>query len=334
MSPVSAAASHLFTVVIASLCEEARAELLRRAIASVRAMAGDTGYSIIVVANGPRVSRNVLDWLAAQHDVRVIRLKSGSHPLARRVGAEMADTEFLAFLDDDDELLPATLAPKIAYFREHPEVDVLVTDGLRVAGSARTRIFPAPQMRSDDLIETMMNAGWGAGAITLRVRSIDLSAFDPELRHLEWTLTTLQLARHHRVGFLDEPMYLYYQDTPQSLSKCAEHNLAAPEVWRRLSEIYADTRYAATVRRRYGRHCRNACMEYVRQGRVREAWELNLASLQAPGGLASIPVSARLLLVSLRSLFGGAGNRGGAMPEALPDQPPGVQKPAGEGPVR
>lgn len=296
-------ARRLFTVVIASLCDVTRAESLKRACDSVRAMAGDCDYSIIVVANGVRVSSDVLDWLATRPDIRVIRLRSGSHPLARRVGAEMADSEFLAFLDDDDELLPNTLARKIAQFREHPEIDVLVTDGLRVSGSMETRIFPPPEARSADLVETLMRAGWGACALTLRTRNIDLSAFDAEFHHVEWTLTTLQLARRYQFGFLDETTYRYHEDTPGSLSKRAEHSVAAPEVWRRLSMSYADTRYAAAVRRRYGIECHNASWEYARQGKMREAWRLHATSLRAPGGLAFLLFSRRLMFASLRRLF-------------------------------
>lgn len=303
VSPTSSSARRLFTVVIASVCDEARAELLKRACESVRAMAADYDYSILVVANGPRVSSSVLDWLATRPDVRVIRLRSGSHPLARRVGAEMADSEFLAFLDDDDELMPNTLARKIAQFRQHPEIDVLVTDGLRVNGSTATKIFPPPEARCADLVETMMRAGWGACALTLRAQNIDLSAFDAEFRHMEWTLTTLELARRHQFGFLDEPMYRYYETTPNSLSKSAEHNLAAPEVWRRLSKGYSGTRYDAAVRRRYGSECHNASSEYARQGKMRDAWRLHAGSLRSPGGVAFAPFSAKLLFASLRRLF-------------------------------
>jgi glycosyltransferase involved in cell wall biosynthesis len=266
-------------------------------------MAGDCDYSIIVVANGPRVSSSVLDWLATRPDTRVIQLRSASHPLARRVGAEMADSEFLGFLDDDDELMPNTLARKIAHFREHPEIDVLVTDGLRINGSMVTKIFPPPEARRADLVETMMRTGWGACALTLRRQNIDLSVFDAEFRHLEWTLTTLELARHHHFGFLDEPMYRYYEDTLNSLSKSVEHSLAAPEVWRRLSKSYAGTRYETAVRRRYGRECHNASTVYARQGRMRDAWRLHVESLRSPGGLAWVPSSAKLLLASLRRLF-------------------------------
>ena len=302
-SPTSNSTRRLFTVVIASRCNDARSKLLMRACESVRAMAGEYDYSIIVVANGPQVSSSVLDWLATRPDVRVIRLRSGSYPLARRVGAEMADSEFLAFLDDDDELMPNTLAPKIAHFREHPEIDVLVTDGLRVNGSVETKIFPPPEARGADLVETMMRAGWGAGALTLRTQNIDLSAFDAEFRHLEWTLTALELASHHQVGFLDEPTYRYYEEMPNSLWKSAEHSFAAPEVWRRLSKSYAGTHHEASVRHRCGRVCHSASSDYAHQGRIREAWRLHFESLRSPGGMVFLSYSARLLFASVRRLF-------------------------------
>ena len=296
-------ARRLFTVVIASRCDDARRESLKRACESVRAMAGDSDYSIIVVANGTGVSSSVLDWLATRPDIRVIRLRSGSYPLARRIGAELADSEFLAFLDDDDELISNTLAPKIAYFRQHPEIDVLVTDGLRVNDSTVTRIFPPPEVRCVDFVETMMRAGWGACALTLRTQNVDLAAFDAEFRHMEWTLTALLLARRHRFGFLDEPTYRYYEATPDSLSKNADHSLAAPEVWRRLSAGYAGTRYEGAMRRRYGTMCHGASSECARQGRMRDAWRFHTESLRSAGGFAFVPFSARLLFVSLQRLL-------------------------------
>jgi len=302
-SSTSSSARRLFTVVIASLCDQARGELLKRACDSVRAMAGGEDYSIILVANGKRVSSRVLDWLATRPDVRVIRLRTGSHALARRVGAELADSEFLAFLDDDDELMPDTLGRKIAQFREHPDIDVLVTDGLRINGSTVTRIFPPPEARCADLVETMMRASWGASAMTLRMQNIDLSAFDAEFRHMEWTLTTLDLASRYQFGFLDETTYRYYETTPDSLSKRAEHNLAAPEVWRRLSKSYAGTRYEATVRRRYGAVCHSVSWECAHQGSMRDAWRLHVESLRSPWGIAFVPFTVKLLFAPLRRLF-------------------------------
>jgi glycosyltransferase involved in cell wall biosynthesis len=303
MPAASITAKHLLTIVIASVCDDARAHQLKRACDSVRAMAGDHDYSIVVVANGARVSSNVLEWLATEPAIRVIRLKSGSYPLARRIGAEMADSEFLGFLDDDDELLPDTLATKLAYFREHPEVDVLVTDGLRINGSTVSRIMPPPQARSADAVETAMRMGWGACALTLRSRNIDLAVFDSEFRHLEWTLTALELAKRYRFGFLDEATYRYYEDTPGSLSKLAEHHLVAPELWRRLMKSYAGTRYLDSVRRRFATECHQVAWEHACQGRMREAWRLHAQSLMLPGGMAMLPFSAKLLFAPLRRVL-------------------------------
>jgi hypothetical protein len=266
-------------------------------------MAGNHDYSIIVVANGPRVSSSMLDWLENRADVHVIRLRSGSHPLARRVGAEFANCEFLAFLDDDDELMPNTLAPKITYFRQHPEIDVLVTDGLRVSDSKVSKIFPPPEARYADFVETMIFTGWGACSLTVRTRNIDLSAFDAEMRHMEWTLTALELARRYRIGFLDEPTYRYYETTPNSLSKSVEHNLAAPRGWRRLTISYAGTPYEALVRRRYGTMCHYASWGCAREGNMRAAWRFHAESMCSPGGVAFIPFSAKLILLSLRRLI-------------------------------
>jgi hypothetical protein len=150
----------------------------------------------------------------------------------------------------------------------------------------------------------MMQAGWGAGALTLLMGKIDLAAFDPSFRHLEWTLTVLDLASRHRVAYLDLPTYRYYENTPNSLSKSREHNLAAPEVWRRLSRSYAGTRYESVVRRRHGIECHRASYEYARRGLMRDAWRLHAASLTAPGGIVFLWFSARLSVAPLRRALG------------------------------
>ena len=117
------------------------------------------------------------------------------------------------------------------------------------------------------------------------------------------TLTVVDLARHHRVAYLDEPTYLYHETTPDSLSKLAEHSLAAPEVWRRLSQRYSDTRYDVAVRHRYGRMCHDGAWECARRGRLREAWQFHRESLRAPGGATFLLFSVKLLYATVRRLF-------------------------------
>lgn len=291
---------HMFTVVIASLCDDARGDGLKRACDSVRSMAAGHDYGIIVVANGPGVSPGVLEWLAAQADVHTIRLRSGSHPLARRVGAELADTEYLTFLDDDDELMPDTLGAKITFFREHPDVDVLATEGIIVNATAPGKGPKRSDARPSDTVRALMQRGWNACSLTVRAREIDLSVFDAELRHMEWTYVALALARRHKVGFMDEPTYRYHADTPNSLSKGMEHALAAPKVWRRLAELYRATPYRRVMLRRYGKECHYASLEAALRGKMRDAWHFYRESLRYSGARAIVPFSARFLSARLR----------------------------------
>ena len=114
----------------------------------------------------------------------------------------------------------------------------------------------------------MMQTGWGACALTLRSQNVALSAFDAELRHMEWTLTALLLARRYRFGFLDEPTYRYYETTPDSLSKSSDHGFAEPEVWRRLAREFARTPYERYVRRRYAKACHAVSDGFARQGKL------------------------------------------------------------------
>ena len=128
------------TVVIASACTRERGELLKRACNSVLADRSGLGQ-ILVVANGANCDASVLVWVAAQSSVQIVRLVSGDHALARRVGAELCRTEFIAFLDDDDEYLPDSLRMRIASLDAAKDASALVSNGLSCDGSNASSFF-------------------------------------------------------------------------------------------------------------------------------------------------------------------------------------------------
>lgn len=293
----------MLTVVIASMCNEPRFEQLRRACDSVRDMARGHDYRIIVVANGSQVSDDVMRWLESRADVESVRLRSGSQSLARRMGAELADSEFLAFLDDDDELLPDTFAAKLAYFREHPDVDVLVTDGLWVDGATVKPIFPPGGQLPADTVDAVMSLPWGACSLTLRTKAIDLSVVDPQFKYFEWTLTALLLARKYRFGFLQTPTYRYYADTPNSLSKHAEFATAAPDLWSRLLEAYTSTPYVERIRRRHQLECHYVAWQFGKRGMFAKAWSYHMRCLGSFDGVRYLPFTLKLLAYPVWNLF-------------------------------
>jgi glycosyltransferase involved in cell wall biosynthesis len=107
--------------VIIPTCD--RGELLRRALASVRAQTLPPAEIIVVDDGSDEAARPRVDA-----DVRlVVNTHARGASGARNCGAATARGTLLAFLDDDDEWLPAYLATALAQIAAD-RLDVLCTD--------------------------------------------------------------------------------------------------------------------------------------------------------------------------------------------------------------
>ena len=100
------------------------ADTISRAIESVHNQTFD-GYELIIVDDG---SQDATAHIVAERypHVRLIRQANTGHGAARHPAADMARGKFLAFLDADDEWMPAMLERQVATFTDHPGIDVLL----------------------------------------------------------------------------------------------------------------------------------------------------------------------------------------------------------------
>jgi glycosyltransferase involved in cell wall biosynthesis len=123
----ASAACPLVSVIIPTI---RRPDLLRRAIGSVLSQTLRE-LEVIVVVDGPDAA--TMAALATETDPR-IRVISNAHSLgagrSRNVGVAQASGRFVAFLDDDDEWLPAKLEKQVHLAGDRD--DVLVTCRSRV----------------------------------------------------------------------------------------------------------------------------------------------------------------------------------------------------------
>ena len=207
------------TIVIPTVCSEARANSLLRAIESARSSSKEP-LIVLVVANGPQVSDGLYAGIEKLPDVTCLRLPDGSLPLALLAGRSHVNTEFFSFLDDDDELLPGSSDARLEVLREDPTADVSVLNGYREIAGSLTLMNPNMQGIDDAPLKMILKRNWFASCSSVfRTATVGVEMFEAPQAYAEWTWLALRLSLMNRKFVaIDSPGYVVH-DTPLSLSK-------------------------------------------------------------------------------------------------------------------
>jgi GT2 family glycosyltransferase len=111
-----------------------RGSLVRRAIESVLAQTRPAD-EIIVVDDGS--TDDTHEVVESYGQVRLISKPNGGLSSARNAGVEASNSEWLAFLDDDDWFSPEMLSNQVAAIRCKPHTDLSYTATVRVDATGR-----------------------------------------------------------------------------------------------------------------------------------------------------------------------------------------------------
>ncbi len=218
------------TLVTAVIPTRNRPELLQRAIVSVRAQTYDP-IEIVVVIDGPDdATRAVLSAMCDER-LRFIPLQEsvgGSD--ARNIGVQNARSEWIAFLDDDDEWLPSKIEKQMALAALAGEPYPVIASQL-IAKSPYgnfiwPRRFPAKSEPISEYLFSRKTFFRGEGqlqtSMLLTRRSLlELVPFTSGLRKhqdLEWYLRISQVpdAQFH---FVPEPLVnLYLEENRDAIT--------------------------------------------------------------------------------------------------------------------
>lgn len=192
-----------------------RSALLARAIASVQRQS-DPRWELVIVDDGStdRTADLLRSCARADSRIRFARQPNSGPAAARNRAYRLAAGRYVAYLDSDDEYLPAHLATRIALLDAHPEID-FIHGGITVVGAADDWYVPDARDHSrrihlDDCIvggtffsrrrPIELAGGWQPGYAE------DLQLFE-SIRH---RVTTLRVT---------ERTYVYHRDSPDS--RCA-----------------------------------------------------------------------------------------------------------------
>ena len=109
-----------------------RAALLGPSLESLLGQEG-VAFEVVVVDDGS--TDGTAAFLAAYPDPRIrpVIRPHGGIAAARNAGVAAARAPFVAFHDSDDTALAGRLAVPVAYLQAHPDVDVVIQNGIMLA---------------------------------------------------------------------------------------------------------------------------------------------------------------------------------------------------------
>lgn len=288
------------TVIIPTVGDERRAETIWRAIKSAGAASG-ASTCVLVVVNGTRFSPRLLAQLQATPEIDCLTVDQGSLPLALLRGREAAQSEFFAFLDDDDEFLVGGLGRRLEALRNKPSAAFLISQGWFHADG---RDVPQTNLDSKSICEdpmgSLLRENWVATSASGLYRSSVIGAPDFEAMpsYLEWTYLGFRLASRHPFIYMDEPTYRRY-DVVGSVSKSRAFQRGMIPAMRAILALDLPAVTKRGLRAKLARAAHDLSVLALEGGELADAWRRHWQSLALPGGLRFLPYTRHLIVPTL-----------------------------------
>lgn len=190
-----------------------RGHLLDRSIKSVLNQTYQD-YELIIVDDGSTDDTEKLVQNFNSEKIKYIKHKKNKgNPTARNTGIRLAEGDYIAFQDDDDEWMPEKLERQInAYINEPPEVGVVYSQH----NSIDIHNDPLPQLkvaqREGYIFGQLLNENHIPPQTSLIRKECfsTVGMFDERfLRMQDWELF-LRISQHYRFKFIDEPLVTVY----------------------------------------------------------------------------------------------------------------------------
>jgi glycosyltransferase involved in cell wall biosynthesis len=292
-----------FSVVIPTFN---RLDLLKETLATVRAQTF-TGYEIIVADSGS--TDGTLEWLAAENsDIKSVRSQIPSPGAGRNAGANIANGEYIAFLDSDDVWFPWTLKTFAKLIAQHDQPASLMSRLVHFTSARDLACIHEEKPRgtffADYFESSVHHYCVGAGTLVVRRDVFTRSGgFDERSINMEDHDLTLRLGIERGFVAVETPVTLGWRRHSDSVTMNAEKTYLGARnlVEKEMSGCYPGGPARSDERRRViTGHTRPATLECLRSGNKSAGWWLYRATLGwnvAQGRLkyvAGFPIKAAL----------------------------------------
>ncbi|MET6595699.1 glycosyltransferase family 2 protein [Citrobacter portucalensis] len=191
----------------------------------------DTTFKLIIVNDDPDKSIELKDFTQFKFDVSIINNSNNiGAASSRNKGAQLADTEWICFLDDDDEFRNDKISVLRTKICSNPNAEVIINAALINLKDENIsyKTTPNPDNYKENI--SMLNSLGGAPLLTIkRDFFIDIGMYDPALEALEdYDLNIRIIKAHSKILFIsDELTICNYTSTANTVSKVVANNINA-----------------------------------------------------------------------------------------------------------
>ena len=193
-----------------------RADKITRAVTSVLIQTWPRLELIIVDDRSTDNTREVVQSLA-EKDSRIIYLLNPGKGAtsARNYAINHASGEFFAFLDDDDQWLPAKLEKQMACFQKHPDAGLVFTAFKRYAANQMTRRHPSrlSRIRSNKITDRLLKQNFITTSAILVKKDVfqQVGLFDTKQKSFQdWEFLT-RISLEFTIIYLNKTLIRQYE---------------------------------------------------------------------------------------------------------------------------
>lgn len=188
---------------------------------------------------------------------------------ARNSGMGRAGGRYIAFLDSDDYWLPAKLERQLALFDEHPDYGMVASQcgAVAIDGSYREKNRPG---KSGRVLHDLFKKNFirTSSAVITRQCLEKVGGFDESLREGEEYDYWLRIAAEFAVGFINEPLAVYVDNTDGMSTDSLTGRLHRLKV---LEKTYLKKKIPPRMyRRRIADTCHYIGRHYLKRGKRQE----------------------------------------------------------------
>ena len=159
--------------------------------------------------------------------------KNGGACKARNTALSVADCDYIAFLDDDDEWLPEKIEEQISEARRHPEAAIIYCNAyIQEDGNNKRSLRFDNEQPSGDIFSQMI-AKNVVGSCTFPLIKAEtmrnVNGFREDMPALQdWELY-LKILKQHSAGYIHKPLAVYYFYDGERISTNPQRRIDAYE---------------------------------------------------------------------------------------------------------